>query len=99
MKNKLIIYELNELPRKLLNYYVKLKPYSNLSKFKKYGCNLNTFTTDNGELHPWSTWPTFYRGVDNSMHKINFLNQAREFDKKYPPIWEILLKQVYRINI
>ena len=91
MKNKLIIYELNEFPRKLLNYYVKLKPYSNLSKLKKYGSVLNTFTTDKGELHPWSTWPTFYRGVDNTIHKITF-NQEREFDKKYPPIWEILLK-------
>ncbi len=99
MKNKLIIYELNEFPRKLLNYYIKLKPYSNLSKFKKYGCDLNTFTTDDGELHPWSTWPTFYRGVDNTMHKINFLNQDREFDKKYPPIWEILLKNNLTIGI
>ena len=99
MENKLIIYELNELPRKLLNHYIKIKPYSNLSKFKKYGCDLNTFTTDNGELHPWSTWPTFYRGVDNSIHKINFLNQARGFDKKYPPIWEILLKKNISIGI
>ena len=46
MENKLIIYELNELPRKLLNHYIKIKPYSNLSKFKKYGCDLNTFTTE-----------------------------------------------------
>ena len=99
MKNKLIIYELNELPRTLLNYYVKIKPYSNLSKFKKYGCDFDTFTTDKGELHPWSTWPTFYRGVDNSKHKITFLNQNRELDKKYPPIWEILLKNNLSIGI
>ena len=99
MKNKLIIYELNELPRKLLNYYIKIKPYSNFSKFKEYGCDLNTFTTDKGELHPWSTWPTFYRGVDNSLHKITFLNQDREFDKKYPPIWEILLEENFSIGI
>ena len=35
MKDKLIIYELNELPRKLLEYYINLKPNSNLSKLKK----------------------------------------------------------------
>ena len=99
MKNKLIIYELNELPRKLLDYYIKIKPYSNFSKFKRYGCNLNTHTTDIGELHPWSTWPTFYRGVDNSIHKITFLNQEREFDKKYPPIWEILLEHNFSVGI
>ena len=43
MKNKLIIYELNELPRKLLNYYIKIKPYSNFSKLKGIGCDLNTY--------------------------------------------------------
>lgn len=99
MKNKLIIYELNELPRKLLNYYVKEKPYSNLSKLKNIGCDLNTYTTDKGELHPWSTWPTFYRGVDNSVHKINFLNQDRNFDRSYPPVWEILLEKNISIGI
>ena len=35
MSDKLIIYELNELPKKLLNYYIKINPNSNLSKLKK----------------------------------------------------------------
>ena len=35
MSDKLIIYELNELPKKLLNYYIKIKPNSNLSQLKK----------------------------------------------------------------
>ena len=84
MKNKLIIYELNELPRKLLNYYIKIKPFSNLAYLHKNGHDLNTTTTDKGELHPWSTWATFYRGVDNSKHKIYSLKQDREYDQKYP---------------
>ena len=99
MGNKLIIYELNELPKRLLDYYIKLKPFSNLSKLKKNGSYLETYTTDCGELHPWTTWPTFYRGVDNSVHKINSLNQNRELDKKYPPIWEILIKKNKSIGI
>ena len=99
MKNKLIIYELNELPIKLLNYYVELKPFSNLSKLKKNGYCLNSFTTDKGELHPWSTWATFYRGVDNTKHKIYSLNQDREFEKKYPPIWKLLSENNISIGI
>tara|TARA_Y200000002_G_scaffold374820_2_gene376123 strand:+ start:489 stop:1844 length:1356 start_codon:yes stop_codon:yes gene_type:complete len=99
MKNKLIIYELNEMPRKLLNYYVKLKPYSNLSKLKMNGYDLNTFTTDLGELHPWSTWATFYRGVDNSKHKIYSLNQDREFEREFPPIWKLLIENNITIGI
>ena len=30
---------------------------------------------DEGELHPWSTWPTVHRGVNNNLHKIRFINQ------------------------
>ena len=93
MSDKLIIYELNELPKKLLNYYIKIKPNSNLSQLKKSGIYLDTYTTDSGELHPWTTWPTFYRGVDNKSHKITSLNQDREYENIYPPIWKILLKK------
>ena len=99
MGNKLIIYELNELPRRLLEYYVCLKPNSNFSKLKKISNDLNTFTTDKGELHPWTTWPTFYRGVDNTIHKITSLNQDRKYDNIYPPIWEKLLKKNKTIGI
>ena len=99
MSAKLIIYELNELPKKLLNYYIKIKPNSNLSKLKNNGVYLDTYTTDSGELHPWTTWPTFYRGVDNKLHKITSLNQDREYENIYPPIWEILLKKNKTIGI
>ena len=37
MVNKLIIYELNELPKKILDYYIRIKPYSNISKLKNNG--------------------------------------------------------------
>jgi len=99
MVSKLIIYELNELPKRLLNYYIKIKPDSNLSKLKNNGIYLDTHTTDSGELHPWTTWPTFYRGVDNSLHKITSLNQDREYESLYPPIWKILLKKKKTIGI
>jgi len=99
MKNKLIIYEINELPRKLLEFYVNFKPSSNLAKLKKFGKDLNTVTTDKGELHPWTTWPTFYRGVDNTCHEITSINQNIECDIKYPPIWKYLIKNNISIGI
>ena len=75
MVNKLIIYELNELPKEILELYIKKYPESNFAKIKNNGIYLDTYTTDIGELHPWTTWPTFYRGIDNSKHKIQFINQ------------------------
>ena len=99
MKNKLIIYELNELPKKILEFYIRKYPESNLSKLKKDGTYIKTFTTDIGELHPWTTWPTFYRGIDNRKHKIQFINQEIDSKKKYPPVWEIISEKNIRIGI
>ena len=48
------------------------------------------FTEDDGELHPWSTWPTVLRGVNNNIHNIRFINQDLRCSKFYKPIWEIL---------
>ena len=74
---KLIIYELNELPKRLLYDYIKLRPNSTLASILQEGSFKETITSDYGELHPWSTWPTFYRGVDNSKHGIRFINQDK----------------------
>ena len=59
---KVIIYELNEVPRKLFEFYVEKNPKSAFAKIKKEGLIFNTYTNDQGELHPWSTWPTVHRG-------------------------------------
>ena len=98
-KFKLILYELNEIPRQLIDYYIKLRPYSNFSKIVESGFILNTYTTDEEELHPWSTWPTVHRGVDNKIHKIRFINQDLKDAEKFPPIWEIIAKNNIDIGI
>ena len=81
-RKNLIIYELNEVPKKIIDYYIKIKPNSNLNKLINKGTFIETTTDDIGELHPWSSWPTVHRGVDNSMHKIKFINQNLEIAKK-----------------
>ena len=87
---KLILYELNEVPLKLLELYSKISPLSNISYLLNQGNILKTTTSDIGELHPWSTWPTVHRGVTNEKHRINFINQDLTIAKKWPPIWEKL---------
>ena len=82
---KLIIYELNEIPRRLVDYYIETFPKSYLALICQEGIIMNTFTKDSGELHPWSTWPTVHRGVYNDLHNIRSINQDLSFSKKYPP--------------
>ena len=97
---KLLIYELNEIPKKLLDDYIKQKPYSTLAYIFNNGLFRQTITSDCGELHPWSTWPTFYRGVDNSKHGIQFINQDKSYaDINYPSVWNILSRKNISIGI
>ena len=92
-KTKILIYELNEVPRRLLEFYIEKNPNSAFSIFKKEGLVLDTYTKDDGDLHPWSTWPTVHRGVYNFDHQIRFINQDLTKTKKYKPVWEILSEQ------
>ena len=96
---KLIIYELNEVPVKVLKKYINNFPNSNLSYIYKNGIFHKTYTTDDGELHPWSTWPTVHRGVNNKIHQIRFINQDLDSAKKWPPIWEVLIQNKKTIGI
>ncbi len=96
---KLIVYELNEVPKKIIQYYLKYKPNCNLKKIIDTGFFLDTYTLDEGELHPWSTWPTVHRGVSNQFHNIKFINQDLTKSKIYKPIWEFLIDKDISVGI
>lgn len=95
-----IVYELNEVPPRLLDYYIHLRPDSAMATIARLNTYKVTHTYDNGELHPWSTWPTVHRGVPNHVHDIRFINQdLQRANEKYPPIWELLRRRGVRIGI
>ncbi len=99
MKKKLIIYELNELPYKLFKNFITNYPNSNLAKIYNEGSLTITDTDDGGELHPWSTWPTFHMGVNNKLHNYQYLNQDVHKDDIFRPIWDELLAKNFTIGI
>ena len=75
----------------LLNYYLSQNPHGGFGMLVKDGLLTSTICKNNGELHPWSTWPTFHRGVTNVQHNINYINQdLEEINTLYPPIWSLL---------
>lgn len=91
--NKIIFFELNEVPQKIIEYYCRVRPNSwialNYSTFHKF----NSYSENKDHLNPWNTWPTLHRGVDSSQHKILDLNQdLSEQNKHFPALWEILSK-------
>lgn len=94
---RIISYELNEVPWRIIDLYVHLKPNSTLAHILKKARTFTTRTYDTGELHPWTTWPTFHRGVYNNQHDIRFLNQ--DILTEYLPIWEVLSTHKYHVGV
>ena len=68
--HKIILFEINELPWEVVDWWTELNPKSPLAEIVNNSRNFDTYTVDEGELHPWSTWPTVHRGVSNHQHQI-----------------------------
>jgi len=98
--NKIILFELNEVPVRIFDYYREARPDSwiarNFSKFKKF----ETFSENQGHLSPWNTWPTVHRGVSNDKHYISDFNQdLRAVDEEFPPIWNLLSQKGIKVGV
>lgn len=90
-RRRLIVYELNEVPFKIVDYFAGLHPQHAFSRALGTAAQFVASTPDSGHLHPTTTWPTFHRGVPDSVHGITeFGFDAREVNKKYPQIWSLL---------
>lgn len=98
---KIILFELNEVPYRILDNYVSGHPQSFLARFLAQCQQYETFTEDSIALDPWISWPTFHRGVNDNQHGILHLGQVAdpEIDGRYPPIWTRLRKAGARVGV
>ncbi|MDC0213236.1 hypothetical protein OAL14_00345 [Gammaproteobacteria bacterium] len=97
---KTIVYELNEVPKKLFDFYANSFPHSSFAFLKNNADLFETFTADIGSLSPWVTWPTMHRGVSNVEHEISDLGQdLQHVNQEYPPIWEMLARMGVRVGV
>ena len=97
---KVILFELNEVPYKVIHHFCKLYPESNLAKVLSKGRKYETYAEDMGHLSPWITWPTVHRGVTNEKHFISDFGQdLAEQEKEFPAIWNILAKKGLKVGL
>lgn len=97
---KIIFFELNEVPYKVIHHFCKLYPESNLARVLANGRKYETFSEDEGHLSPWITWPTVHRGVTNEKHFISDFGQdLNDQEKQYPAIWNILVKNGVKVGM
>lgn len=95
---RVILYELNEVPWRVVDDFVKANPRSNWARLLAQSRTFTSLAPDEGELSPWITWPTFHRGVPNTQHQIAFLGQDPS-TFRFAPVWELLRSQGHAIGV
>lgn len=97
---KIIFFELNEVPYKIIQHFCRLYPGSSLAKILARGRKYETYAEDFGHLSPWITWPTVHRGVTNEKHFISDFGQdLNEQENQYPPVWKLLAQKGISIGL
>lgn len=97
---KLILFELNEVPFRVVDSFCEAKPDSCIAELLRKSTIARTASPDTNWLHPWCTWPTLHRGVDTTKHMLTNLSQdLSEVDEEFPPIWKLLASQGARIGL
>ncbi len=97
---RIILFELNEVPPLVLDWYAERHPQSTVARLIRSGTRLETVAEDAGPLSPWITWPTAHRGVTNARHAIrDFGQELGEVDRAYPPVWRMLADAGVRVGV
>lgn len=95
-----IVYELNEVPRRLFDFYSDAFPDSAFSVLRARSNLFETVAADVGVLSPWITWPTMHRGVSNIDHEISELGQTLDkvnFD--FPSVHNICAERGIKVGV
>jgi hypothetical protein len=84
-----ILYELNEVPWSIVDYYVERRPRSNFAVLLDEGQSLTTRHCDAAELgglQPWRTWPSLH----NSTYEHNSVDLGQDpATFRGDPIWDV----------
>ncbi|HTI78641.1 MAG TPA: hypothetical protein VL634_26800 [Mycobacterium sp.] len=88
-KRDVILYELNEVPWSIVDYYVERRPKSNFAALIDGGQSLTTRHSDDPKLQglqPWRTWPSLH----NSTYDHNSFDLGQDpATFRGEPIWDV----------
>lgn len=100
MDRKIILFELNEVPLRIVDAYCRWHPESALARRLPECFQYETYCENVGHLSPWNTWPTFHRGVVNDRHLIaDFGQDLSGADEAFPPLWTLLARGGVRTGV
>lgn len=64
-----------EVPWEIIDMYVEHRPESHLARLLKWSKCQTTRNDDPSDLSPWSTWPTFHKGLSSAEHNSHQLGR------------------------
>ena len=100
MGGGVVLFELNEVPWRVLDDFCASVPDSAIAKLIAQSNCYTTLAADAGHLSPWTTWPTLHRGVNDERHMIaSFGQDRRAADEKYPPVWDLLKRASISVGL
>ena len=70
-----LLYEINEVPWRVVDWYVERHPGSTLAKVLGNSLTRTTINEDHVLLNPWRTWPSFHRSMYSDDHHSLDLGQ------------------------
>ena len=90
MDRKLVVFELNEVPYRVIDRYVADHPGSHFARLVPRAARLTSRTADAKQLHPKISWQTFHRGVPDTVHGYLEYNQVEAPGREAnPTFWEL----------
>lgn len=92
MSSKIILFELNEVPWRVIDDFIAERPQSCLARLLPGMRTFRTYAEDT-TLSPWITWPSLHRGVGDEQHTVSDFGQdLAEVNAAYPSVWELLAR-------
>ncbi len=99
MSAKIVLFELNETPWRVILDHVERQSTGALATMLRRGASYETIARDR-TLTPWSTWSTVHRGVDDATHGITDRDQhLGEHDRVHPPLWSLLRREGLQVGV
>lgn len=99
MSSKIVLFELNECPWRVILDHVERCPDGALATLLRRSQSYESVAEDR-TLSPWISWSTVHRGVDDGTHGIFNLNQdLGECDRAHPPLWSLLRRRGLRVGV
>ena len=87
-ERSVILYELNEVPWRVIDLYLGARPGSNLAGLVPDALSLTTANADPVPLQPWRTWPTLHTSLYTDEHNSFELGQDPSTFRG-TPIWDV----------